>query len=245
MKLAIMQPYLLPYIGYFQLIGAVDRFVVYDNIKYTKKGWINRNRMLVNGEASAFTVSLRHDSDSLDICDRRVAADFDRVRLLNQVRGAYRKAPHFDKTYALLELVFGFESDNLFDFLHHGLTWTCRHLSIATPIVASSQVPVDHRQRGERRVIAICLGLGATNYINPNGGIELYSAPAFAEHGISLSFLRSRPLQYAQFGRPFVPSLSILDVMMFNPVATIRQWLATHFDLVTAPSVGVRQEAGA
>lgn len=95
MKIAIMQPYLLPYIGYFQLIAAVDRFVVYDNIKYTKKGWINRNRMLFNGEPSSYSVPLKRDSDLVDVCDRHHVEDFDRRKLLDQIRGAYRGAPHF------------------------------------------------------------------------------------------------------------------------------------------------------
>src|SRR5437868_13460953 len=95
MKVAIMQPYFLPYIGYFQLIESVDLFVIYDNIKYTKKGWINRNRFLRNGADVVFTVPLRKDSDSLNVRERAVADDFDPRKLVNQVREAYRRAPHF------------------------------------------------------------------------------------------------------------------------------------------------------
>src|SRR6476661_8294965 len=102
-KAAIMQPYFLPYIGYYQLIGAVDLFIVYDNIKYTKKGWINRNRMLVNGSDAMFSLALKKDSDALDVVDRELAADFDRAKLLNQWRSGYRRAPFFKDTFPLLE----------------------------------------------------------------------------------------------------------------------------------------------
>ena len=94
MRVAIMQPYFFPYIGYFQLIASVDVFVVYDNIKYTKKGWINRNRILQNGKDVMFTLPLKKDSDFLDVRERELSADFDRVALLNKIRGTYQKAPY-------------------------------------------------------------------------------------------------------------------------------------------------------
>src|SRR5689334_5504655 len=122
-----MQPYFLPYIGYFQLIAAVDLFVVYDNIKYTKKGWINRNRMLQNGRDVMFSVPLKAASDSLDICNRALAADFNRERLLNQFNGAYRHAPYYRQTLPLLEEVVRHEESNLFSFLHHSIVSTCKH----------------------------------------------------------------------------------------------------------------------
>ncbi len=95
MKIAIMQPYFLPYIGYFQLIAAVDLFVVYDNIKYTKKGWINRNRMLRNGADAMFSLPLKAAPDTSTCGDREMAPDFDPQKLLNPITGAYRRAPHF------------------------------------------------------------------------------------------------------------------------------------------------------
>ncbi len=73
MKLAIMQPYFFPYIGYFQLINTVDEFVVYDNIEFTKKGWINRNRILVNGKDEYITLPIKKDSDFLHVKDRFLA----------------------------------------------------------------------------------------------------------------------------------------------------------------------------
>ena len=125
MRLAIMQPYFLPYIGYYQLIAAADIFIVYDNIKYTKKGWINRNRILQNGKDVLFSLPLRNDSDSFDVRDRELAADFKRDKLLNQFGEAYRRAPYFAQTFPLLERIVHFDDTNLFRFLHHSIVKTC------------------------------------------------------------------------------------------------------------------------
>ena len=230
-KLAIMQPYFLPYIGYYQLMAAVDLFVVYDNIKYTKKGWINRNRMLQDGADAMFSIPLENDSDTLDIRDRRIAADFRRDRLLNQLRAAYAKAPCFEQTFPLVEEIVRYEDVNLFGFLLHAIEQSARHLGIATPIRVSSTVPIDHGLKAQDKVIALCAAVGADTYINPPGGVDLYSRDAFHERGIELKFIRPRPIEYAQFGRPFVPWLSIVDVLMFNPVDRIREVLIGSYDL--------------
>ena len=232
MKLGIMQPYFLPYIGYFQLIAAVDRFVVYDNIKYTKKGWINRNRLLVNGTDVLFTLPLKNDADELDVKDRELAAAFNRKKLLNQFSGTYRRAPHFEQGLELLQTIVSNEETNLFGYLHTSILATCQYLGISTPIEISSRVPADHTLKGEDRVLAICEACGADSYINPIGGIELYSRERFADHHIALHFIRSKPFEYRQFGEPFVPWLSIVDVIMFNPVDEIRDLLLNQYELI-------------
>lgn len=227
-----MQPYIFPYIGYFQLIAAVDAFVVYDNIKYTKKGWINRNRYLLNGQPATFSLPLRKDSDELDIRDRQLSADFNRSKLLAQLREAYRKAPHFNETHALVEQVIGNPGDNLFDYLHAGITKTCEHLGITTPILVSSAIDADHSLQSQERVIGIAKAVGASEYINPIGGLALYSKEDFARESLALGFQRSRPIDYPQFGEEHVPSLSIVDVLMFNGAEKTRESLLPQFDLV-------------
>lgn len=112
-----MQPYFLPYIGYWQLIGAADAFVVYDNIKYTKKGWINRNRFLLNGKEALFSLPLRKDSDFLDVNQRYLADSFDREDLINRLREAYRKAPEHTAFMPVLEDIIRCPSSNLFDYI--------------------------------------------------------------------------------------------------------------------------------
>lgn len=227
-----MQPYFLPYIGYFQLIAAVDRFVVYDNIKYTKKGWINRNRMLVNGADVMFSLPLKKDSDTLDVVERELAAEFEPGDLLKQWRGAYAKAPYFAETFPLLERMMACPERNLFRFIHASILAVCAHLSIKTPIHISSTIPIDHTLRAEEKVLALCQAMGATEYINPIGGTELYDRKTFAKRGVSLHFLRAKPLEYPQFGAPFVPWLSILDVLMFNGRDQVIEWVHGHYEVV-------------
>jgi hypothetical protein len=229
MKIGIMQPYLLPYIGYYQLIGAVDKFVVYDNIKYTKKGWINRNRLLSNNVAATFTLPLLSDSDAAEIGERQIAADFHASSLLNRFRGAYAKSLYFKETFRVLEEIFESENKNLFEFILHSLKVMLRHLGIDTPIIVSSSVPANHSLKSEDRVIDICRTLGATSYINPIGGSALYSSKTFSDQGIQLKFLYSKPLEYRQFGEAFIPNLSIVDVLMFNSVEEVAAIISSGY----------------
>ena len=128
MKLAIMQPYFFPYIGYFQLIAAADNFIIYDNIKYTKKGWINRNRILCDGGVSVFSLPLKKDSDYLDVRQRELSDNFDSKKLLRQLKQSYKKAPYFEETYALVSSIINYSELNLFNFLHHSIINICNYL---------------------------------------------------------------------------------------------------------------------
>lgn len=225
MTVAIMQPYFLPYIGYWQLMAAADRFVVYDNIQYTKKGWINRNRFLRDGAAAYFTVPLKKASDYANVVDREIATDFDRDRMLRALAAAYRKAPHFAEVFPVVERIVRAPMTNLFEYLHHSLAEMARLLEIPTPLVVSSTIAFDHTLPSEKKVLAICRALDADRYLNPLGGQALYAGPAFAAEGIRLEFLRPRPRAYAQFGGAFVPELSIVDVVMFNSKDVVREML--------------------
>lgn len=232
MKVGIMQPYFFPYIGYFQLIAAVDLFIVYDNIKYTKKGWINRNRVLQNGKEVMFSLPLKKGSDSLNVCERELAADFNGDKLLNQLKGAYRRAPYFSQTFPLLEQIVRYDDVNLFNFLHHSIARICEHLGIVTKIKKSSDVGIDHVMKNQDKVLALCEAVGANTYVNASGGMELYSREAFREKGIDLKFIQSNPFEYAQFGGEFLPWLSIIDVMMFNPLDAIQNCITTNYELI-------------
>ena len=227
-----MQPYFFPYIGYFQLIAAVDKFIVYDNIKYTKKGWINRNRMLQNGKDEVFSLPLKSASSYLNVCERELAADFNRDKLLNQFKGSYSRAPYFAQTLTLIEQIVLHHDTNLFRFLHHCIIKTCEYLGIATEIRISSGIAIDHDLKNQDKVLALCAALGASTYVNAIGGRELYSKETFRERGVELKFIQSKPFEYPQFGDEFVPWLSIVDVMMFNSVETIKESLVMKFELV-------------
>jgi len=232
MNVGIMQPYFFPYIGYLQLIKSVDVFIVYDNIKYTKKGWINRNRMLHNGKDVLFSLPLKSDSDYLDVRERELSANFNRNKLLNQFKGAYLRAPYIAQTFPLIEQIVRYEETNLFRFLHYSIAKICEHLGITTKISVSSDIAIDHNLKNQDKVIALCKAVGANTYVNAIGGMELYSKEIFWEQRIDLKFIRSKPFEYAQFGDAFVPWLSIIDVMMFNPIDTIRACIATNYELI-------------
>lgn len=174
MRLAIMQPYFMPYIGYFQLIAAVDLFIVYDNIKYTKKGWINRNRMLQNGKDVTFSLPLKSDSDYLDVRERELAADFNRDKLLGQLKGAYHGAPYFKQTFPLVEQIVQHQDTNLFRYLHHSIVKLCEHLGITTEIKIASDIAIDHGLKCQDKVLALCEAAGASMYVNTTGGMGLY-----------------------------------------------------------------------
>jgi len=215
MRIAIMQPYILPYIGYFQLISSVDVFVLYDEVKYTKKGWINRNRFLLNGKAEVFTVPLAKGSDSATVNEKRIVPDYDGQSVLRQLEAAYSKAPHFKAGFSLAEKCLAQDEKNLFRYLNESIRAVCDYLNISTKIVISSEVESHPAKHGQDRVISLCKDLKATTYINPMGGEELYSGPEFRKNGMELVFLSPNIATYSQFQEPFAPRLSIVDVLMF------------------------------
>ena len=232
MNVAIMQPYFLPYIGYFQLIKAVDIFVVYDNIQFSKKGWIHRNRILVNGRDEYFTLTLKKDSDYLNVNQRVLSETWEQEKLktLRIIKENYKKAPFFLSNFPIIEEIFNFESRNLFDFIYHSMLKINSILEIESKIVLSSSIAIDHDLKAQNKVLAINEKLQASHYINPIGGLLLYDAPSFEKKNIELSFLKSKNIHYKQYENEFMPWLSILDVMMFNDIPTIKNWLG-DFDL--------------
>jgi len=192
--------------------------VIYDNIEFTKKGWINRNRILVNGKDEYITVPLKKDSDYKHVCDRQLSDSWpiDRKKMLNRITESYRKAPFFNVAYPVIEKILVQEDTNLFHFIFHSVRNVSEYLGITTEFVVSSTIPIDHGLKAQDKVIAICKSLKADTYVNPIGGIELYSKEDFSRAGIRLNFINSGGIKYNQFGNEFVPSLSIIDVMMFN-----------------------------
>jgi len=233
MKLAIMQPYLFPYLGYFQLISAVDTFVVYDDAQYMKGGWINRNRILVNGEPKYITLpTTRSEASDLLINQRHFVPEFQEAKLavLRQIEAAYRKAPYFAETLQLVQTCFQCDDTNVALFVAQSIRFCCQHLGISTPIKVSSALAKDANLRAQERVIDMNKVLGADQYLNATGGRELYRKEDFAEHGITLSFIQMHDIHYVQFDKPFTPNLSILDVLMFNPPERSRE-LLTKFDI--------------
>lgn len=227
MKLAIMQPYFMPYIGYFQLMNSVDEFIIYDNIQYTKKGWINRNRILVNGTPQLITLPLKKDSDYLDVIRRSLSESWDKEKnkILNTLKSFYKKAPQFEQTFCLIEQCLNMSNTNLFDFIYQTILLINDFLDIKTKITISSTIAIDHTLKSQDKVLSLCQAKNANTYINSIGGTELYDKNIFKQHGIELNFIKSNSIEYKQFNNEFVPWLSIIDVLMFNTPEQIREYL--------------------
>ena len=218
MRIAIMQPYFLPYIGYWQLINAVDIFVVYDNIKYTKKGWINRNSFLSNGKVDTFTLPLVKSSDSEFINQKKLIPNFsdELSKIKRRLDGAYCMANYFEEGKSIFDSATSSRSLNLFDYLDNSIRKICSMLGITTKIVNSSALPLDHSLKGQERVIDICAYLQAKSYINPPGGVNLYCSNDFASKSIKLMFISSRINPYKQLNViQYQENLSIID-LFFN-----------------------------
>lgn len=226
-KVAIMQPYFLPYIGYWQLMSYVDIFIVYDNIKYTKKGWINRNRFLLNGKPEIFSIPLRKDSDCLDVRDRRLSLTFDseKNKLMRRLDSAYCKAPYYREGKSFLIDVMESNEENLFLFILNSINQVHSRLELKSRIIPSSTLDVHDHLKGEERVIAICKETGATHYINPIGGVGLYNPRRFSVAGINLLFQQVNSSDYVQYKHDFVPHLSIIDCIMFLGFKGVKELL--------------------
>jgi len=225
-----MQPYFFPYIGYFQLINSVDEFIIYDNIQYTKKGWINRNRILVNGSDKLITLPIKKDSDYLNVVERELASswDTDRQKLLNVIKTSYHKAPFFKEAYALVEQCLMTTESNLFNFIYNSLEKINSYMGITTPMIKSSSVDIDHALKSEQKVIALCKKRAATTYINAIGGVHLYDKDRFKQQGLNLYFIKSDPVTYNQHNSNFVPWLSIVDILMFNSKESVAGYLNSY-----------------
>ncbi|MCU1722456.1 WbqC family protein [Pseudomonas sp. 5P_5.1_Bac1] len=212
---AIMQPYLFPYIGYWQLLHASDCFVVYDDVNYINRGWINRNRILINNEPGLITLPLLQASQNRKIRDIEIAPHVQwQRRLLRTLEMTYRKAPCFDQVFPLLEQILGHDERNLAAFLSHQLHTLARFMGLQTRIVTSSAAYRNDDLAAQERILDICRQERATQYINAQGGRALYEPAAFAEQGIDLRFIAMRPLPYRQRGEGFTPYLSIVDALM-------------------------------
>ncbi|WP_338875741.1 WbqC family protein [Spirosoma sp. SC4-14] len=232
MTLAIMQPYFMPYVGYMQLMKAVDAFVLYDDVAFINRGWINRNKLLINGQEYLFTVPLKDASQNKRINEVHLADDPKwRSKLLKTVEQGYRKAPYYATVMPLTEKIINFTTDSIADLIHFSLVELNQYLGLTTRLIASSSIYDNSQLKAQERILDICRQENATGYINPIGGLELYDKPTFAQAGINLNFLKAKRVEYSQFKNDFIPWLSILDIMMFNDVATVRV-LLDEYELV-------------
>lgn len=230
----INQPYFMPYLGYWQLIAAVDTFALADAYNFRKGGWIHRNRILEQGSVHYYNIPISHMSQNKQICELEVKP-FDIDEKLKPLRCSYRRAANFDTGIEVMRDVLSSDSLNLSDFLLHTIKVMCAYLGIDTPIVRSSEFPQDPSLRMEQRIFDYCRQFGATTYYNPIGGRELYSFDVFRENGFELGFLEHVPIPYSQESKEFVPCLSIIDVIMSTSQEEA-QGMLTSYNIITERS---------
>jgi hypothetical protein len=225
MNLAIMQPYIFPYIGYFQLINAVDKFVILDDVNFITRGWINRNRILVNGKEYLFTIPIKKASQNILICECELAQANWKEKLKQTIEYNYKKAPYYRDCYGIVSTILSSTEDNLSKLLSFQIKVICNYLDINTEIVESSRKYNNQNLKSEEKILDICIQEGADKYYNAIGGKNLYDKSIFRKKNIELYFLNSQHVIYEQFKNDFKPSLSIIDVMMFNNVSEIKNLL--------------------
>lgn len=227
MILGIMQPYFLPYLGYWQLLAAVDRFVVYDDVQYIKGGWINRNRIKIGDQVKYMSLQLDGASPNRRISDIELLDDHGwRGKLQRTVEQNYAAAPFFRETVQLFRDILGFAERDLSGFLVNQLKLVAEHLAIDTEIVETSRHYCNDSIKGPARVIDVCRRENATIYINSAGGRDMYFPESFAAAGVELRFYSMKPLEYAQGKGAFQPCLSVLDVLMWLGRAETRRLLS-------------------
>jgi hypothetical protein len=225
MRLAIMQPYFLPYIGYFQLMSAVDKLVLLDDVNFINGGWINRNRIALNGEPYWLTLPLAKASQNRLINEIEIMDDaLWKRKTMRTVELSYRSAPFAPQILSLISDILKEARGSLSEFLFDQLRRVADYIGIETKIEASSTIYPKNGRSGQERILDICTREGASTYVNLPGGRSLYDARLFASTGIELLFLESNlPALTLRHGGSEGPSLSILDLLMLNPVAKIRE----------------------
>lgn len=230
MKLAVNQPYFFPYIGYFQLMKAVDQFIFYDDVDFIKRGWINRNEILINGEGRYFTVPCIKSSQNRKINEIEFDSGHpDYRKLLKTLRLAYANAPYYDQVFPLVESVMNAQTTKIAELAMESIRQTAEYLELDVSLLISSEnFPETNSLQGEERIIALCKESNAAHYINLPDGETYYKKENFTEEGINLHFISPEIVPYEQFNDDFIPRLSIIDVMMFNSVEEIQRQLEQY-----------------
>lgn len=238
MSLGLMQPYLFPYLGYFQLMNCVDTYVFYENVQYIKNGWVNRNRIFVNvkkNQTHYFTFSVAKEHYKKNIDQRHYSnLKEDCNKLKRNLFQSYRDALNFEEAYELIEDILDFQNDNVAYFNMNANHKIAEYLGVTTKITCMETVKdaafwekftqLNH----EDKVIHICKYFKENSYINAINGMSLYHRDFFAAKGIDLKFIKMKEVEYSQFSKQFVPCLSILDVIMHNKLQDSKEMLERY-----------------
>lgn len=228
MKIAVMQPYIFPYIGYFQMINAVDKFVFYDDVNFIKQGWINRNKILVSGKDYLFTLPLKNASSFTLISEtliNEILFEKWKLKFLQTLEQSYKKAPYFYDVFPIINKVLDGEYKTISQCAIKSIKSVSEYMGIKTEFIISSEAYQNKELERQERLIDICKQEKSNHYINALGGQELYKKEDFLKEGIQLNFIKPLPIEYKQFNNIFVPWLSIIDVLMFNDKQTVKDML--------------------
>ena len=226
-----MQPYVFPYLGYFQLINASDKFVFLDDVNFIKNGWINRNRILLNGQGFLFSIPLKDGSSFKKISETEISENrFNvwRIKFLKTLEQAYKKAPCFEDVHELVLSIFKQSFETINQLAKESIIQLSNYLDIKTTFEKSSTIYDNKDLKGEARIIDICLKEKATHYFNAIGGLNLYNKEKFSKNKIELFFIKATSQSYPQFSNDFINNLSIIDVLMFNEPNHIKTLLSQY-----------------
>lgn len=232
MKVGIMQPYFVPYIGYWQLMNSVDQYVIYDDVTYINRGWINRNKILVDGKPQYINIPLSNASQNKRINEIEIILNEKLIKKkLKTIEYSYKKAPYYQTAFPMIKEIIEYSNRKLISYIENSFRIICSYLDIKTEIILSSTLDKDCNLRGQEKIIDICRSLHASEYYNAIGGQNLYNYTSFRDKNIKLKFLKMGDIRYAQFKNDFQPNLSIIDVMMFNSKEKIQSFL-NMYDLI-------------
>jgi len=229
MILGIMQPYFFPYIGYWQLINAVDQFIILDDVTFIKQGYINRNTIIAQNKSIRINLLLTKISSNKLILEHQINDNYVwKKKLLATIKQNYSKSKQFKTVYPLIENIINYDETNLSKYLLHQITKITKFLNINTEIGSSSTTYNIKDKKGQDKIIEICKKEKADTYINAIGGKELYDKKTFEMNSINLKFIKTNNIKYQQYTSDFTPNLSIIDVMMFNSPENIRSMLKQY-----------------
>ena len=231
MTLGIMQPYFMPYIGYISLIKHTDRFILFDTVQFIRHGWIERNRMLKQNEGWQYiqVPLIKQDGRDTLIKDIKINNKEDwKRKILAQIQHYKKVAPYYRRVVALLEDIFANDFEDITTLNKVSLECICKFLGFERNLEIFSQMHLDIEAANapDEWALNICKAIaGATEYINPIGGLSFFDRNKYENAGIKISFQRMEITEYFQKRDVFESGLSILDVMMWNDVDEINRML--------------------
>jgi hypothetical protein len=227
-SIAIMQPYFLPYLGYWKLMNEVDTFVVYRDIKFSKGGWINRNQLMLDGKVEWFTIPLNKANDAAMISDRQISSSWPKSResLLRRIDLNYKRSEFFEEIRPWMLRIFRHDATSLSEFLKFSILETHGLLALNSTVIEENEVGSFASLKGQERVLAICEALKASHYLNPQGGKTLYSSDAFLSQGVQLAFQEPVSILGVPLDEGVAP-LSILDTLANLGLSETRRILST------------------